>query len=139
MLLFIYSSEMFSQKTTDEILIFADEMPRFPGCENMQSQISKTNCTDQKLMEYIYSNLKYSPEATMNEIEGTVLVSFVINENGNVINVTIEKDIGEGCGKAVKKVIEKMNKMEKLWKPGIYNGNPVKVLLTYPIEFRLHG
>lgn len=130
---------MFSQTVTDEILIFADEMPIFPGCENIQSQISKANCTDQKLREYIYRNLKYPPLATEKEIEGTVLASFVINETGNVINVTIEKDIGEGCGKAVKKVIENMNKMEKLWKPGIHNGNPVKVLITYPIEFRLRG
>jgi len=74
------------------------------------------------MLEYIYSNLKYPPEATWNEIEGTVLVNFVVNENGNVINVTIEKDIGGGCGKAVKKLIEKMNKMKELWNPGIHNG-----------------
>ena len=119
-------------------IIYAEVMPRFPGCEDKETIAERETCAQQKLMEYIYSNLKYPSLASESSIEGRVTLRFVVTETGKVENVEILRDIGAGCGEEAKKVIENMNDMEEKWLPGRQAGRKVKVFFTLPIVFKLN-
>ena len=56
-----------------------DEFPRFPGCEydHMDEQ-EKRKCSEIKLLNYLYVNLKYPQKARRKGIEGRVFIQFVI-------------------------------------------------------------
>jgi TonB family protein len=80
---------------------------------------------------YIAKNLKYPAVARLIGIDGQVVISFTIDENGKVINVYPVNCIGAGCESEAVKVIEGSKK----WQPGSYHGQPVKVQYSVPIGF----
>ena len=88
-------------------------------------------------MEYIFSNLKYPKTAIEKGLEGNVIVRFVVNKKGRISEIEILKDPGEGCGKAVKDLVESMNKMPQKWIPGKLKGKKVNVTYTLPVMFKL--
>jgi periplasmic protein TonB len=119
----------------DEIFKVVEQMPRFPGCENKQTEAEKSECAKAKLLEYIYSNLKYPIVAIENGIEGQVVLQFVVETDGSIKDINIVRDIGGSCGEAAENVIKSMNKMGQRWTPGKQRGRPVRVLYTLPVKF----
>ncbi|MFZ1457552.1 MAG: TonB family protein, partial [Saprospiraceae bacterium] len=128
-----------AKKDNGELFRVVEQMPRFPGCENINSDKEKEDCAKTKLLEYIYKNLKYPAEARKKNIEGQVVVQFVIKPDGLIKDVKVVRDIGEGCGSEVKTLIEGMNKMAVRWIPGKQRGKYVNVLYTLPVKFALQG
>lgn len=126
-------------KKGEKIYEKVDEMPRFPGCENEISLIEKDNCSQQKLMQYIFSNLKYPKMAVENGTEGIAVIKFLVTKKGQISNVEILKDPGNYCGKAAKQVVENMNNMNEKWIPGKIKGKKVNVTFTLPVKFKLQG
>lgn len=104
-----------------EPLVFAEEMPEFEGGVA-------------GIMRYVGQNISYPEGAKIVGKEGTVYVSFVVNEVGNVENVKVMKGIGYGCDEEVVRVITKMPRWKKV---GKNNGQPVKVRFNIPVAFRL--
>jgi TonB family protein len=118
----------------ESILTLAEEMPYFAGCQDITNDADKKRqCSNTKLVRFISQNLEYPIEAYTAEIEGTVYVSFIVDENGQVIQPTILMDIGGGCGEAALAVLNKMPH----WEAGIQNDKKVKVKLNLPIQFSL--
>jgi protein TonB len=103
------------------VLVFAEEMPEFEGGVA-------------GIMRYVGQNISYPEGAKVVGKEGTVYVSFVVNEVGNVENVKVMKGIGYGCDEEVVRVITKMPRWKKV---GKNNGQPVKVRFNIPVAFRL--
>ncbi len=121
-----------------EIFRVVEQMPRFPGCENIDGDHkAKKACADQKLLEFIYQNIKYPAVARENGIQGTVVVNFVVNDDGKVTNIETLRDIGGGCGEEAKRVITLMNDLPENWTPGRQRGKAVRVSYTLPVKFRL--
>lgn len=107
--------------TTSEPMVLVDEMPEFEG-------------GDIGLIKYISKNIVYPEIAKSIGKEGTVHVSFVVNETGFVEGVKILRGIGYGCDEEVVRVVSNLPK----WKKGGKNqGHPVKVRYTIPVSFRL--
>jgi periplasmic protein TonB len=124
----------------DEIFKVVEQMPRFPGCEDMAgTDAEKEACAKQKMLEYIYKNLKYPAIARENGVEGQVVLQFVVDKDGTITETKIVRDIGAGCGAAAETVVLGMNNMGKKWTPGKQRGRPVKVLYTLPVKFKLEG
>jgi protein TonB len=94
--------------------------PSFPGGEA-------------ELMKYLSKNIEYPSLAKENNIQGVVVLTFVVGRDGSVSDVQVVKDIQGGCGKEAVRVVRSMPK----WVPGEANGNPVKVRFTLPVRFRL--
>lgn len=113
-----------------------EEMPRFPGCEEISDDKTRSTCAQTKLIQYVYANLIYPEQAKMDKVEGTVYAKFKITEDGKLTDVTITRDIGAGCGDAVLDLLNKMNE-EHTWTPGKQKGKPVAVQFTLPVKFRL--
>lgn len=121
-----------------EIFKVVEQMPRFPGCEDIGgSEKDKENCAKEKMLQYIYKNLKYPAIARENGVEGMTVLQFVVSETGAVKDIKVVRDIGAGCGDAAKKVVQAMNNLPQKWTPGKQRGRPVKVLYTLPVKFKL--
>lgn len=99
---------------------FVEVMPRFEG-------------GDEAMYAYIYSNIVYPQIAKETGISGTVVVTFVVEKDGSITEVTLLKDIGGGCGDEAIRLIKAMPK----WIPGKQNGIPVSVQFCLPIKFEL--
>jgi protein TonB len=99
-------------------VVIADEMPVFKGGMD-------------KLVPFLSSNMMYPERAKLMGIEGTVFVSFVVDEEGNVGRIKILKGIGGDCDEEAMRVVAKMPK----WKPGRNAGQNVKVMFNLPIRF----
>lgn len=126
------------QPPRDEIYDVVEEMPRFPGCEVIGvSSEEKRKCANQKLQEFIYSNIKYPEAAAENGIEGTVLVNFVVDQRGYISNAQVIRDIGGGCGTEALRVVNMMKDLPQRWTPGQQRGRPVKVVFSLPVRFKL--
>lgn len=82
---------------------------------------------------FISQNLKYPKEAIKNRTQGKVIVSFVIDFDGSVINVKISRGVDMFLDDEAKRIIE----LSPKWMPGLQNGKPVKVAYSVPITFSL--
>lgn len=99
---------------------YVDEQPLFPGGEH-------------GLTTYINRTREYPYSAYENKIEGRVLCSFVINEDGSVSDIRIVRGVEDSLNQESVRIIQKMPK----WEPGREQGRPVKVRYVIPIVFRL--
>jgi protein TonB len=126
------------KKEPEEIFRIVEQMPRFPGCEDMAgSNAEKKQCADKKMLEFIYKNIKYPAIARENGVEGAVVIQFVVEKNGTVTDAKIVRDIGAGTGDEALRVVELMNKEGIKWIPGKQRGRSVRVQFTLPVKFKL--
>lgn len=116
-----------------EFMKVVEEMPRFPGCESETDLSFRDRCAQKKMLEFIYSNIKYPKEAITNDIQGTVAIRFVVEENGQLSGLEIKRGIGGGCDEEVLRVARKM----PLWTPGKQKGEAVPVEFVLPVKFKL--
>ena len=81
-----------------EIFKVVEDAPAFPGCEDEEDRAEKKKCAEEKMLAFIADNLVYPSVARQLEIEGIVVVSFVVETDGCISGITLVKDIGGGCG-----------------------------------------
>lgn len=81
---------------------------------------------------YLNKTLRYPQDAIDNEIQGTVVIQFIVDKEGNVSDVEAVSGPNELRDEAVR-VIKKSGK----WTPAIQNGRQVKSYKKQPIVFRL--
>jgi TonB family protein len=129
------SCEMESKSSNEENAItelnFAmiDEVPIFPGCENVDD---KRACFNEKIQRHISKNFSYPDEAQKAGIEGKVNIIFKIDDSGSVIDLTM-KGPDPLLEKEVERIILKLPKMQ----PAKHRGKVVTVPYSIPIVFRL--
>ena len=107
-------------QANDEVYKVAEIMPEYPG--GMDA-----------LMNYMGNNLKYPEDAKSDKVEGTVYVSFIINKEGLVEQVTAKKGVNEALDAEAVRVIKEMEN----WTPGYHNGKAVDVEMVLPVKFKL--
>ncbi len=134
---FLIKKFSFVVAAKDEVYKVVQFTPRFPGCEDLQTQKEKKSCADAKMLKYIYNNLKYSEEAINKKVNNGLVVQFIIETDGYITDINVIKDIGYGCAQSAIDVVESMNHMEELWIPGSHFGRNVRVKYTLPIKFNL--
>ncbi len=76
--------------------------------------------------------IEYPPLALQAGIEGRVIVQFVINKEGNVVDPKIVRGIGGGCDEEAIRAVKQAK-----FKPGMQRGRAVPVRYTLPITFKL--
>ena len=85
-------------------------------------------------MQAIYDRVRYPEIARKAGIEGRVVVQFIVDEQGNVVNPTVIRGIGGGCDEAAIAAVQGVR-----FTPGMQRGRPVKVQFQLPIVFRLQN
>jgi len=83
--------------------------------------------------KFLSKNLRFPPAAQEDGVSGRVYMSFVIEKDGSLSNISIEKAAGHGFDEEAMRVL----KLAKAWKPGMQNGQPVRVRYIIPINFQL--
>jgi periplasmic protein TonB len=87
-------------------------------------------------LRYLNKNLRYPDDAVNNEIQGTVVVQFIVDKEGNVSDVNpISGPENGGLREEAVRVIKKSGK----WTPAVQNGRQVKSYKKQPIVFRLEA
>lgn len=122
-----------------EIFKVVEEMPRFPGCESLTTIEEKTTCAQQKMYEFLYRHLQYPAVARENNIEGMVVIGFVVDTDGKISEARILRDVGGGCGAEALRVVKMMNEMPERWIPGRQRKIPVRVMYSLPVRFKLQN
>jgi protein TonB len=107
---------------TDEEIPFmvVEKMPEFPG-------------GNEALYAYLYSKASYTQMAKEANIQGTVYVGFIVEKDGTVTTVTLERGIGGGLDENVLEAVRNMPD----WSPGKQRGIPVRVMMVVPFKFKL--
>jgi len=106
---------------SDTIPSFTEERPAaFPGGL-------------EKMKEYLSLNIIYPREARKQGITGTVHISFVVDSDGTIMHVHVDKGVHPLLDSAAVELITNMPK----WEPGFQRGRYVKSMYVLPIEFRL--
>lgn len=98
-----------------------EQMPSFPG------GISG-------LRTYLNQNIRYPAEAQENCVQGRVVVSFVVEKDGHISDVTVLRSVDPSLDKEAVRVIRNMPR----WTPGKQGGEPVRVRYNVPVSFRLN-
>jgi TonB family protein len=95
-------------------------MPEFPGGH-------------EAMMDYLKENIQYPTTARENNEQGTVYVSFIVEEDGSISDVTSVKGVSQSVDAEAIRVVQNFAK----WKPGKQNGKEVPVRFVIPIKFHL--
>ncbi len=95
-------------------------------------------CTNEKLQEFIQAqNFNYPVGAKVNYQEGLEYVTFVLNEKGEFEGKPSVLSKDEPCKGCSDKAVKIVMQTEGKWQPAIFDGEPVKVILTIPVRFNL--
>lgn len=108
-----------------------DEVPVFPGCENA---VDKRACFQEKIQAHIRKHFNYPDEAQALGIQGRVSAIFVMDEEGNVVDINM-RGPHELLEKETERILSKLPQMQ----PGKHEGKTVKVPFSIPITFKLDG
>ena len=84
------------------------------------------------MMEFIATNLKYPQQAVKDDVQGMVLVDFVINTEGKATDPKIVRSLSPECDAEVIRVVSLM----PAWTPGQQDGETVNVKYTLPVMFK---
>ncbi|MFT6148318.1 MAG: protein TonB [Saprospiraceae bacterium] len=112
-------------------------MPYFSGCDIVGSYEEKKKCADKKMFKFIYENIKYSLIARDNNIEGTVVIRFIIEKEGSISSINVLRDPGAGCGEEAVRIITLMQKLPDKWIPRRQGSENVRVPFSVSVRFRL--
>lgn len=91
---------------------------------------------DKALSSFFEKNIQYPAEASDNGVEGTVRISFAVDEKGKVSGAKVTSPkIGYGVEEEALRVVNKM----PVWTPGSLKGKNVKTRYNLPVRFQLEG
>lgn len=101
-------------------LVVAERMPAFPG--------GRTN-----MRKYIGSSINYPAEAMNAQVQGQVVIQFVVKADGSITQAKVLRGIGSGCDQEALRLVRNMPK----WIPGESKGKRVPVYQTVPVTFQI--
>lgn len=110
------------EKKEEKVFTAVEQMPQFPGGEA-------------ELMKYISNNIKYPTMAMENNIQGRVVVQFVVTSTGKIGEVKVVRSKDPDLDKEAVRVVKSLPNFI----PGKMNGQAVNVWYTLPITFKLQG
>ncbi|MCH5247824.1 MAG: energy transducer TonB [Muribaculaceae bacterium] len=112
------------EKKVDDNQVFTavEQMPQFPGGEA-------------ELMKYLSTHIKYPTMAMENNIQGQVVVQFVVQKDGSIGEVKVVRSKDPDLDKEAVRVVKTLPNFI----PGKMNGQSVNVWYTLPVRFKLQG
>ena len=106
----------------EKVFQSVEQMPQFPG-------------GDAALMKFLSSHINYPPMAAENNVQGKVILQFVVEKDGKVGEVKLARSVDKDLDKEAIRVVKLLPKFT----PGRQNGQPVRVWYTLPVQFKLQG
>ena len=110
------------KRKENEIFKSVEQMPQFPG-------------GDAALMEYIESHIQFPPMYAEINVQGKVVVQFVVDKTGEIGEVKVVRSVDKDLDEEAVRIVKTLPKFI----PGRHNGQAVSVWYTLPVTFRLRG
>ncbi len=104
----------------DKPFTVVEQQPEFPGGLSAMAA-------------YLQKNLRYPSAASSANVSGKVYLSFVVNADGSLVDVSVAKGIGFGCDDEALRVVKAMPR----WRAGRQSGRAVRVKFSLPVVFQL--
>ncbi len=104
----------------EEVFMVAEQMPEYPG--GMK-----------KMLKFLQENVKYPENAMKNNVQGRVIVQFVVEKDGTPTEFKVLRSVDPDLDAEALRVMKAMPK----WKPGMQKGQVVRVKFTVPVSFKL--
>jgi TonB family protein len=104
----------------DSIQIILEKAPLFPGGYAA-------------VQSYFYKNQHYPPGALLTGIQGSTIVSFVVNAKGLVEDVKVVSGVDPELDMEAVRLVKTMPP----WQPAIYKGKPIACMLIMPVNFTI--
>ena len=111
-----------TERISGDVFDVVETMPQFPG-------------GPQELFGFLSKNIRYPKDAMEANIQGRVIVTFVVGKDGSINDARVVKSVNPSLDAEALRVINAMPK----WTPGTQSGKAVNVKYTVPITFRLDG
>ncbi|TCD12702.1 energy transducer TonB [Pedobacter frigidisoli] len=83
--------------------------------------------------QYISRNVRYPKQAKKDGVSGNVVLSFVVEKDGQLKDVKVINSVREDIDAEAIRVVSNSIK----WSPGIQNGKPVRVMYRFNVNFAL--
>lgn len=133
------TSQFYEQKMHDQYLQRQAVRDLLLGDEALPISATKPvfSLGEAKLYEMIGENIVYPDAARRLNIEGRVLLSFVVEKDGSISNLTVLKAPHELLADAAMEALRKINE-EPRWNPGKVDGRPARVRISLPVVFKLN-
>jgi len=106
----------------EKVFTAVEQMPQFPGGEGA-------------LMKYLSSHINYPTVAMENNVQGRVIVQFVVTKNGSIGEVKVARSVDRDLDREAVRVCKSLPNFI----PGKMNGQAVNVWYTLPVSFKLQG
>lgn len=110
------------EKKEEEIFVAVEQPAEFPGGQAA-------------LMKWLSQNIRYPEAAQQNDIQGRVIVKFVVEKDGSIGQASIVKGVDKDLDREALRVVKKMPK----WQPGKNNGVAVRSYFNLPVTFKLQN
>ena len=107
----------------DRIFIKVEDMPKFNGGDITE------------FWKYVQAHVIYPEQARELGLQGRIIVNFVVDQKGEIVNIDLIRKIHPLLDNEVAKTLNEA----PLWVPGQQRGRPVKVSFSMPVIFRLTG
>ncbi len=85
------------------------------------------------ILNHISKTIKYPKNARLNEIEGKVIVEYIVGSDGRIVETKIIQSVSPDIDKEAIRVILSLERFY----PGFKDGKPVRIRFTQPIVFKL--
>ncbi len=115
-----YTLDEIRRDFPDSSLFQIDSLATFPGGKK-------------ELYDYLRTNINYPEIAIDLDIEGKVLIRFVVEEDGSMARIGIINSVNQPMDAEAYRVIQNMPK----WNPATYKGEPTKSIFYLPVAFKL--
>lgn len=89
---------------------------------------------DEGLGNYVLSEISYPSVAQRNNVEGTVVLEFIVEANGYPTNIIVKQGVNAGCSEEAVRLLS-----ETKWIPAQKDGQYVRYKMSYPITFSLRN
>ena len=110
-----------SETIEKDFFFIVEEMPKFNGKSR------------DEFIKYLNTQIEYPQEAIDKKIQGRVYVQFIIDKSGYIKNAEVVKGVHPSIDQEALRIVYGSPK----WEPGKQKGEPVDVVFTIPIIFKL--
>lgn len=128
----VSSEEVFKNDKLQDYTHFTEEGKELANTKYLRK--AKYRGGIKALYRYLKEEVEYVQEAIEDDVEGTVIVAFVINEEGSVTDIKVQKSVDQRLDKEALRVIEEMPK----WRPAKLHNRGIKMSFTIPVKFDLY-
>ncbi len=113
--------------------VSVENRPVFPGCERESTEDAKFDCFQLKVRQFVAKETSYPTMARDMGIQGKVWVSFIIEKDGTIADVTIERGVDKSLDSEAVRVVKKFPSMI----PAKVSGRSVRMRYSLPVNFTL--